>query len=80
MSCFSPGMIESLLIDLVWIAVIVGLVRIVLPYILAQLGVGGDIILRAINLIMWGILVIFAIVIVFNLLGCLGGGFLPFRR
>lgn len=80
MSCFSPGMIESLLIDLVWIAVIVGLVRIVLPYILAQLGVGGDIILRAINLIMWGILVIFAIMIVFSLLGCMGGGFLPFRR
>jgi hypothetical protein len=80
MACFSVGTIEYLLVELVILAVIVGVVRILLPYILAQLGVAGDMVMRVINLILWGICVIAAIYLIFALLGCLGGGLFPFRH
>jgi hypothetical protein len=75
--CFSLSFIESLLIDLVVIAVVVAILRLLVPWILGQIGFNAPPIMRVIDIIVWAIVIIFVIVVVFDLLRCVvgGGGF-----
>ncbi len=71
--CFNLGFLENLLVWLVVIIAIVAFVRLLLPFILGQLGVGGSVIMQAINIFIWAMIAIFLIYLVFELIGCLGG-------
>lgn len=51
--CFSLAWLEQLLVWLVIIVAIVMLLRLVIPAVLGALGVGGGIILGAINILVW---------------------------
>ena len=75
--CFSLAWIEQLLIWLVIVVAIVALLKLLLPFILNQLGVAGGIIMQAINIVIWAVILIFVIYFVFALIACLGGGGLP---
>lgn len=77
MSCFSLPAIESALIWLVVVCVIVGIVKILVPWILSLAGIGIDgNVARIINLIIIAVCIIAVIIVVFWLLQCaLGGGF-----
>jgi hypothetical protein len=71
--CFSLAWVEQLLIYVIVFAVVVGILRLLLPYILGALGAGGSVIAGAINLVLWGAIAIFVVVFCFDLISCLGG-------
>lgn len=74
--CFSIGWLQSLLVWLVIVCAVIGILKLIIPYVLAQLGAGGGIIMQAINIVMWAVICIFVIYVCFALIGCLmGGGF-----
>ena len=86
--CFSLAWVEQLLIwlicvcaiGLIWlicVCAIVGILRLVLPFVLTQLGVGGGVIMQAINIVIWAVIAVFVVVVCFDLIGCLGGLRLP---
>ncbi len=81
MGCFSLGWLEQLLIWLVIVCAVIGILKLIVPFVLAQLGTGGDIIMKAINIVMWAIICIFVIYVCFALISCLTGGglLLPHR-
>ena len=72
--CFSLEWIEQILVWLVIVCAIFALLKLVVPFILAQIGVAGGIIMQAINIIVWAFVCICVIYFVFMLIGCLGGG------
>jgi hypothetical protein len=71
--CFSLAWVESMLIDLVIIVALVTILRLFVPWLLGQLGIGGGIIMQIINIVIWAIVLIFVIIIVFALISCLLG-------
>jgi len=79
MACFSLQWLEQLLIWLVIVCAVVGILRLLVPFILAQLGAGGSIIMAAINIVMWAVICIFVIMVCFSLIQCLGGFSLHLR-
>lgn len=77
MACFSLPWLESLLVWLVIVCAIVAILKLLLPFVLNQLGVAGGVIMQAINIVMWAIIAIAVIYFCFMLISCLGGGLLP---
>ena len=76
--CFSLGWIEQVLIRLVILLAVVGIIKLLLPYLLAQLGAGGAVIIQALKIVLWAVVAIFVIIVCFDLISCLlsaGGGF-----
>jgi hypothetical protein len=71
--CFSLGWLEGLLINIVILAVVIGVLRILIPWVLGLLGVDTGPLMQIINLILWAIVIIWVIYFVFGLLGCMGG-------
>lgn len=75
--CFSLAWVEQLLVWLVVVCAIVALIRLIIPWVTAQLGIGG-IIVQAINIVLWAFVTIMVIYFIFALIQCLigaGGGF-----
>ena len=79
--CFSLPWVEQLLVYLVIIGAVVAIIRLLLPFVLSQLGAGGSVISSAINIVLWAVIAIFVIYICFALISCLSGNFslLPHR-
>lgn len=79
--CFSMIWWQQLLIYIVIVCAIVGILRLLLPYVLSQLGAGGGVIAGALNILLWAVIAIFVIYICFALISCLGSGtFMPLHR
>jgi hypothetical protein len=75
--CFSLAWIMQLCIWAVIIVALIAILRLFVPWILAQLGSGGVMIGQIINIIIWAFICIIVIYIVFALISCLlsmGGG------
>ena len=72
MSCFSLDWIEHLLIALVVIFVIVGIIKLLFPVILGWFGSppGGGTIVTILGYLLWGVVAIFGIIIIFDLISC----------
>ena len=81
--CFSLGWIENVLVWLVIICAIIAILKLLVPFVLAQVGATGGIIAQAINIVLWAVICIFIIWVCFMLISCLigmGGGLsLPHR-
>lgn len=75
--CFSLSFLEQLLIWIVIVVAIVAILKLLVPFILTQLGVAGGIIAAAINIFVWAVVVIFVIMFCFMLIECLGGLHFP---
>ena len=76
--CFSLPWFEELLVSLVIFVAVIAILRLFLPWIFGVLGVSTGPLLAIINIIIWAIVVIYAIYIVFALIECLlasGAGF-----
>jgi len=76
--CFSLSWLESLLVYLIIVCAVVAILRLIVPWVAAQLGI--PIISQVLNIILWAIICILCIYIVFALLSCLvsmGGGGYP---
>lgn len=73
MACISLGFIANILIWLVVLGAIFALVNLLLPLVLGPLGVAGGTIIAALRIVLWAIVAIFAIIVIFDLMGCLLG-------
>lgn len=72
--CFSLPWLEQVLIYIVIVCAIIGILKLLIPFVLGQLGAGGGVIAAAINIVLWAIIAIFVIYICFALISCLAGG------
>lgn len=68
--CFAMDWIEHLIIWLIAIAILVGLLKLVLPWVLGQLGIAGGMIIQAINIIVIGLVCIAIVIIAFDVFRC----------
>lgn len=76
--CFSMAWLQQLLIMAVIFIAVIAILKLLIPWILSQLGGGGGIIMGVINILFWAIIAIFVIYICFAVISCLmsmGGGF-----
>jgi hypothetical protein len=72
-ACFTPLMLQSFLIWLVFVIAVVAIVNLVIPWLLAQFGnPDGGIILAILRIIVWAVVAVAIIVFVFDLLACTG--------
>lgn len=81
--CFSLGWIEQLLVWLVIICAIFAILKLLIPFVAAQLGAAGGVIVQVINIVLWAFIVICVIYFCFALISCLmsaGGGMPLFPR
>lgn len=69
--CFSLAWVEQLLVWLVVVCAIIAILRLLLPWVAAQLGI--PIVAQVINIVLWAVVVIFVIYFCFALIACLGG-------
>ncbi len=81
MACFSWAWVENLLIGFVIVCVIIASVKVLVPAVMNWFGAppGGGAVMTVLGYIAWGVLAIFVIIFVFELLGCLMGGTTGFR-
>ncbi len=64
--CFSLGWFEQLLIWLVVVCGIIAILKLFLPLVLPSLGVGGAIVMQAINIVVWVVIVVYVIIFCFD--------------
>lgn len=76
--CFSAAGIENFLIWLVVVCVVIGILKILVPWILSLAGVGitGPV-SQIINILIIALIIIAVIIVAFSLIECLGPGFGP---
>ncbi len=85
--CFSLDLIKQLLILGVVIAVVFGILRVLVPYILTKMGAtageGFNVLAAALKVVFWGFIAVVVIVVCFELIACViswsGGISLPRR-
>lgn len=58
---------------LIVVCAIVGIVRVLLPYILSWLGIAGDVVMKVLNILLVAFVLIVLVYFVFDLLSCAGG-------
>jgi len=75
--CFSLGWIEQLLVWLVVIVAVVAILKLLVPFVLGQLGVAGGIIAQIINIALWAFVCILVIYFAFAVISCLMSGGFP---
>ena len=76
--CFSLQWIEQLCIYLVIIFAIVGIIKLLIPFVTQALGSAGPVVGQILTIVLYAIIAIMVVYIIFGLLGCLigmGGGF-----
>lgn len=80
--CFSLEWFKELLVWLVIICAVVAILRLLVPFVLAQIGSPGGVLAQAINIVLWAVICIFVIYVVFDLVSCLigAGGFPRLRH
>jgi len=69
--CFNLAWFENLLIWLVIVFAIIAVAKLLLPLIFGRMGLAGEIILRIINIIISTVVIIYIIIIAFDLYSCL---------
>lgn len=80
--CFSLAWLENLLIWIVIVAAVIGILKLLIPWVFSFLGVSTGPLLQIISIVVYAIIAIFVIYVAFALISCLvGGGFhLPSLR
>ena len=81
-SCFSLEWLEQVLVWCVIVGAIIAIIRLIVPWVLAQIGI--PLIGQVLNIILWAVVCIIVIWIVFAMLSCLigmgGVGLFPHHR
>jgi hypothetical protein len=81
--CFGLAWIENLLLWIIGVAVVIAVLKVLVPLVFGLLGIPlGGAVMQIINIIIVGILLTALVIIVFDLLGCVlgsGHGLLPGR-
>ena len=72
--CFSLPWAIYLLITLVAVGIVIALLKLFLPYILSLFGVASELVMRAVNIIIGGLIVIWFLYFLLDLATCMGAG------
>lgn len=70
--CFSLAWLEQLLVWAIIIGAVIAIIKLVVPFALAQLG-GGAVLVQIINIALWAFVAIVVVYIAFALISCLLG-------
>jgi hypothetical protein len=77
MACFSLAWIEQLLVWVVVIVAVVAILKLLVPFVLGQLGGAGTIVARILEIALWAFVAILVIYFAFAVISCLLSGGLP---
>lgn len=73
MGCFTLGWLENFVVYCIIVGAVIALIRLIVPWAVAQLGI--PLLGQVVAIILWAVVCVFAVYIVFSLIGCfLGGG------
>lgn len=71
--CFSVAFLFQLLIWLVIVGAIYAIIKLVVPYVLAQLGSPGGLLAQVINIVLWAVMIVLVLYLIWDLVDCLIG-------
>lgn len=78
MACFTLGFLQSLIIQIIIIAAIIAIIKLLVPFLVSL--TGWPILGQILMIVLWAIVAIMVVYLIFALLSCLmGGGLTPFR-
>jgi hypothetical protein len=73
--CFSWDFIKQCLIFLVVICAIIAILKLIVPYVVSQMGItlgaGWNVIVQVIRIFIWALIAIFIIIFCFEIIACL---------
>jgi len=72
MGCFSLQWLEQFVVYCIVVGAVIALIRLIVPWAVAQLGV--PLLGQVVSIILWAIVCIFAVYIIFSLFSCFIGG------
>lgn len=75
--CFSLAWLAQLCVYAIVIGAVFAILKLVVPFALQQLGVGGGIVVQVLNIVLWAIIAIAVVYFCFAVISCLvgAGGF-----
>jgi len=71
--CFSIGFLFQLLIWLVVVGAVYAIIKLAVPYVLAQFGSPGGLLAQVLNIVLWAVMVVFVLYLIWDLVECLLG-------
>lgn len=74
MSCMSPEFLGHLLVQIIVICAVVAIIRLLVPFVLSQIGAAGGVVAGVINIVLWAIIAIAVVWFCIDLLGCVSLG------
>lgn len=80
MACFTLGFLQALIIQIIIIAAIIAIIKLLVPFLVSL--TGWPILGQILMIVLWAIVAIMVVYLIFALLSCLmgsGGGLTPFR-
>ena len=80
MACFTLGFLQALIIQIIIIAAIIAIIKLLVPFLVSL--TGWPILGQILVIVLWAIVAIMCVYLIFALLSCLmgsGGGLTPFR-
>jgi hypothetical protein len=80
MACFTLGFLQALIIQIIIIAAIIAIIKLLVPFLVSL--TGWPILGQILMIVLWAIVAIMCVYLIFALLSCLmgsGGGLTPFR-
>lgn len=80
MACFTLGFLQSLIIQIIIIAAIIAIIKLLVPFLVSL--TGWPILGQILMIVLWAIVAIMVVYLIFALLSCLmgsGGGLNNFR-
>lgn len=72
--CFSLGWFQQLIVWMIVVGAVVGILRILLPWVAGQLGGAGGVVVGVLNIVLWAVVAIAVVYFCFALIACLAGG------
>lgn len=71
--CFSVAFVFQLGIWLVVIGAVYAIIKLVVPFVLSQLGGPGSLLAQVINIVLWAVMAILVLYLIWDLVECLLG-------
>lgn len=71
--CLSLGWLQAILIWAVVIGAIILILKVIVPPVLAQLGMAGGMVARIVMIVLWAVILILLIYFAFDMITCLSG-------
>lgn len=71
--CFSLAWLAQLCVYAIVIGAVFAILKLVVPFALQQLGVGGGIVVQVLNIVLWAIIAIAVVYFCFAVISCLVG-------